>query len=273
MKAFSLAILVLLVTGLSYAQSNQSLRDKPDKSAEPKKNTYTHERGTKDFPVVIEIQPSAPLKIETDHDNEQEQQKAVNEGRIAIGTIGIAVFTFFLAGVTGGLAVFTFKLWKSTNQLVIGAEKTAQKQLRAYVMIDKAQIVGLGDGQTPVAHLVIKNAGQTPAYHLTGIGGIAMGISWEALQPSTQNGPLQMTHASLGPNCITEQFYPAPRQLHCGENADLLNGSKTIFVYGEMHYRDTFDIDHFIEYRFQVGGSVGIRGNQLAICQEGNDET
>ena len=193
---------------------------------------------------------------------------------IADGTIAIAVFTAVLAIATIALMVFTGKLWRATNRLVKGADDTARRQLRAYVTVDKAQIAGLGDGQVPVAHLIIKNAGQTPAYKLTGIGCIATGISWETLlPPSTQNGPLEMTHSSLGPGCIADQFHSAPRKLNPGDMDALLDGSTTIFVYGEIHYRDTFDVEHFIEYRFQVGGTVGIRGNQLAICQEGNHET
>ena len=113
---------------------------------------------------------------------------------------------------------------------------------------------------------------QTPAYKLTGTGGIAKGASWEALPPG-QDGPLEMTQSGLGPGCISEQFHSAPRQLHPGEMNTLLDGSHAIFVSGEMNYIDTFDEPHLIKYRFQVGGSVGIRGQRLTICPEGNRET
>ena len=85
MKIFSLAILLFLVTGLSYAQSRESPKDKPTKSAEQKQDPSTYQRGTKDLPVVIEIAPPNPLNIETDRGKEAENEKAVNEGRIAGG--------------------------------------------------------------------------------------------------------------------------------------------------------------------------------------------
>jgi hypothetical protein len=54
--------------------------------------------------------------------------------------------------------------------------------------------------------------------------------------------------------------------------AALRDGMMTLWVYGEIHYRDAFGIDRFTRYRFQIGGGVGIQGVNLAISEEGNEE-
>jgi hypothetical protein len=78
------------------------------------------------------------------------------EGWVAVGTVALAI-------VTAALAVFTFKLWKSTGNLVRGAEENAEKQLRAYVSA-KTHTPQLSPGAPrSFVQLTIINHGQTPA--------------------------------------------------------------------------------------------------------------
>lgn len=51
-----------------------------------------------------------------------------------------AIFTGVLSIFTIGLCVATFKLWDSTDKLVLGAEETAERQLRAYVHAAKVRL-------------------------------------------------------------------------------------------------------------------------------------
>jgi hypothetical protein len=146
---------------------------------------------------------------------------------------------------------------------------TAERQLRAYVSVDTAQITGINSGDNPVADLVVKNFGQTPAYDLTEMGGIAMGVSFNTIPPPT--GSHRMSRASLSAGAVTREFHPGPRPLTPEAIAALLAGTMTLWVYGEIHYRDAFKIERFTKYRFMIGGAVGIHGTNLAICEEGNE--
>src|SRR6187431_2243000 len=71
------------------------------------------------------------------------------------GEAVIAVFTIVLAFATG-------LLWKATRELVRGAEKTAERQLRAYVLPEKAVLTNISDAE-PRYIFNAKNYGQTPA--------------------------------------------------------------------------------------------------------------
>jgi hypothetical protein len=54
-------------------------------------------------------------------------------------------------------------------------QDTAERQLRAYVFVESAQVINVVDGSgSPEAHVVIKNYGQTPAYELVNVSGFAM---------------------------------------------------------------------------------------------------
>jgi hypothetical protein len=67
-------------------------------------------------------------------------------------------------------------LWWSNRRLVTGAEKSSERQLRAYIFVTASQIVAadadgtmfqplqnIRAGTRPLAILTIKNTGQTPA--------------------------------------------------------------------------------------------------------------
>lgn len=62
------------------------------------------------------------------------------------------------------LAFFTLGLWMATAQLVRGSERTAKRQLRAYVGVERAPVEPQV-GAIKIA-LEIKNTGQTPAYQV-----------------------------------------------------------------------------------------------------------
>ena len=97
-----------------------------------------------------------------------------------------------------------WRCW-STWMLVKGAEKTAERQLRAYVLVDKATVfsatrelvvalypadTGKGGqrmevqaGYQPMAHFYFKNFGQTPAHDVEMFGNAAI-VPWP-LMPET----------------------------------------------------------------------------------------
>lgn len=62
MNVFPLAVLLCLVAGLSYAQSQGLPKQEPTKPTETKQYAPTYDRGTKELPVIIEIGPSTQLR-------------------------------------------------------------------------------------------------------------------------------------------------------------------------------------------------------------------
>lgn len=78
----------------------------------------------------------------------------------------LAKFTGWLVFVTGLLFIATVGLYWATRDLVHDAEKTAERQLRAYLSVTGVIITNLEIGKRPVAQITLNNAGQTPANHV-----------------------------------------------------------------------------------------------------------
>ena len=45
----------------------------------------------------------------------------------------------------------------------------------------------------------------------------------------------------------------------------------TIYVYGEVRYRDIFGTERFTKYRLMYGGAEGERSGKMKPCDEGNE--
>ena len=127
----------------------------------------------------------------------------------------------------------------------------------------------LESSDRPAVEVTIKNYGQTPAYALTHVGGIALGRSFDTLPPPTE--PEGITVSSLPPGGESSSIQKGPVFSSIVIDA-LRNGTTTFGVYGEIRYRDAFNIQRFTNYRFMTGGPVGLQGYRLAICEEWNEE-
>jgi hypothetical protein len=65
-----------------------------------------------------------------------------------------------VAAFTALLFVATFALWWSTRRLVKGADKNAERQLRAYVLVHSAELDnGIFSGQDNIATITLRNYG------------------------------------------------------------------------------------------------------------------
>jgi hypothetical protein len=168
-----------------------------------------------------------------------------------------------LALATIIIAFFTIRIFRDESA-------NRKKELRAYVAIESAAMISFDDGAMLEAIVWIKNYGKTPAYKLTGYGGIAIGVSFETLVPPTTTPGA--TRATLPPGGKQKHFASYKEPLKAGTMDALRAGQLTLFVYGEFRFFDAFNIERFVEYRFQAGGVTGVRGNDLAICEEGNNE-
>jgi hypothetical protein len=192
------------------------------------------------------------------------------EAVTATATIVLAFLTLVLAGAT-------LFLYLATRSLVRGAEDTAERQLRAYVSVDKARVIGVNGSQQPKAHVVIKNYGQTPAYEL---------LHWTGMEVETWPHPDNfdfvlgtLAKHTLGPGAFIHGYQDRflkgpPRALTTEQHAGLRDKSMALYVFGEIRYKDAFRKTRFTKYKMMIGGPVGMdESGALVTCEEGNDAT
>lgn len=157
---------------------------------------------------------------------------------------------------------------KQTNDLM---KDTTERQLRAYIGVPGGTIKLLKNLDGVKAHVMVnsKNAGQTPAYNVR---------SWIALQIAIY--PLNKTLVQPPPDAKYPISILSPGSEHSlfsdititSEQLPLLGTIQaTIYVYGEILYKDVFEKEWFTKYRFLYGGDEGTQGNRLRIDLEGNE--
>ena len=145
--------------------------------------------------------------------------------------------------VTSGILIVNFLLVLVVLSQVAEARKSSERQLRAYLTstVGGAYRQGASRGLKFEFRPVVVNTGQTPAYNVNSVSSIQLMTLEEALTfdfslPEAA-GQSVMT---LGPH--QERFTPTifDRRLSKAELRDFKKGNRRLFVYGTIHYRDTF---------------------------------
>ena len=80
------------------------------------------------------------------------------------------------------LVVVTWMLWAATSRLVKGADRTAGRQLRAYIYVEKTNFRSLVPQGWEITYR-IKNFGQTPAHNVR-LFSIAKVVDWANGRPA-----------------------------------------------------------------------------------------
>jgi hypothetical protein len=156
-----------------------------------------------------------------------------------------AAFTIVLAVFTARLWFSTEKMSDSTKRLVEGAEDTAQRQLRAYIVAGPTGIV-FNDllKDIIVVEITIKNTGQTPAREV-------LVVSRTCVLPYPLEGSFDFTLIS-GPDPSKSVLGKDQDILHESTADAVLTGDEMmrvtnpeggfrVYTYGRVDYRDVFD--------------------------------
>jgi hypothetical protein len=220
-----------------------------------------------------------PPITENNYDySKHDQQKTSDVPRWwpeGITAIAIILTMFVIAGQTH----YTRRAAEATEAAVASAEKTAKRQLRAYISIENAT-VRFTNGQ-PVGFVNFENFGQTPAYETHG---------WAAIEGGPHPFPIEFPipkdvpkiKNTIGPGA--KFGYPAKHKnktFSAAELAACQTEVYALYVYGRVDYKDTYGDDWYTNFRFIAGGKAGLRtitenGDirwMLGPDYEGNDAT
>lgn len=184
-----------------------------------------------------------------------------------------------------------------TWRLVEGADKTAERQLRAYVLVETARVVSAyGDGRMrvweadtghggepipidsgyqPLAIFTFKNFGQTPAQDVEMFGNVAI-VPWPIREVDLPELDLGMgSREIIGPGGTRRkiELFAQPHPITPQEWAGLTNGTQALVFFGEVRYVDAFNKKRITRYRYFCGGEMGVRGLELSAHLEGNSYT
>jgi hypothetical protein len=174
-----------------------------------------------------------------------------------------------LAVFTLGLFIATYLLYRATKKLVMGAEDTAKRQLRAYISITGGELVEVIDGAQHFGFQVhFKNAGQTPAYDV--VSGARCTLTDLPRTTPLPDVPLtEKSRSTFGPG-IDSSLFPTFKLLKPEQKTSIDARKAAINIHGRIEYRDAFNGHHTTHfnkiYRMTIPGRY-IVGND----KDGND--
>jgi hypothetical protein len=167
------------------------------------------------------------------------------EAITAASTVALAFLTFILA-------IGTLFLWKATKRLVKGSEKTAERQLRAYVTANNG---GFETKNGFVTSVIIKNVGQTPAYKVK-VASITRVLSHPIYRDfdftfSMGDHPSSLT---LGRDDLVRHPSPLNTIVSQEQFDDFAypNGTSRIYTYGRITYEDIFKVEQYTNFCFFI---------------------
>lgn len=147
---------------------------------------------------------------------------------------------------------------------------TAEKHLRAYVLVDNASLKIDGIVEYEVT---AKNFGQTPAHDVTFFSGTRHRPypPPAPLPPAIGLKPLSKRY--LGANTVIVSDDKLAREFTVDEKVALLSGADVFYVVGEIEYKDIFGSPHKTTFKFACGGPYGPPSpdGTLMPCEDGNE--
>ena len=213
---------------------------------------------------------------------------------VAKSTERVAWLALVFAALAAVAAWFTFWVMR----------KTAERQLRAYIFIENVNMAdaslipripatsftpsdpfsasGIAAGAPatrprgiPGASWNIRNFGQTPASKVAHWGKLdVLPISQEAslVPPPIHPKAARASIAPTGTSSKTEWFH---RALSEQEISEIWAGTRAVYIYGRVEYKDAFKRDRVTTYRLRYTGAAypPIAAPVFNYCEEGNDAT
>ena len=177
-----------------------------------------------------------------------------------------------LATFTGLLFVATVLLWLSTRALVKGADKTARRQLRAYVFVDgeNMRVNNLLDGGDIGITYWIRNYGQTPAYELAHRSFVAFDVFPSFTPPSIDIREKPLSKMILPPGGGSHKSMKHDK-LNPEQLDGLLGQRFTFYIFGKIAFKDCFGTDQWATYRFMLVKLPRQDEFTLVSCADGNE--
>lgn len=279
MRRLWLAIaLALSAVGSAYAQPIGNDGSRPvatDKSgSEPQRPSEPNNVG-----LAGAIKPDAADPNSCDSKNQHTRECRDLQAQEDMAYWAKLMFCATVAGSLVGLVgiYLVFKTLKETRVSAKAAvrsaqvaEETAERQLRAYVGLDKAKIVRSQD-RVMRCVVEIKNFGQTPAYKVSPLVNIR-GANKADLIAFEQTEQIVSDGLTIGPGTFVT-LEGLLGEVMTQEREDAVRGGHSIvYVYGSVEYFDAFDKRRTTTFRLYLRESVFGDG-KLKNCAEGNNAT
>ncbi|SDS05625.1 hypothetical protein [Bradyrhizobium canariense] len=170
------------------------------------------------------------------------------------------------------LSIVTLMLWGATVGLVRSADRTAERQLRAYFDLRGTTVEDFEVGKLPNVILQFKNVGQTPAIDVV----LRMSVQVRDFvdepgetDPTVTPGGSKSTIGRDG-SLISHLRMSEPLSRYSFEA--VRNDKAAFFAWGIVRYSDVYGHRRYLRFRMAFTAKNFAAGNEtMETCSEGND--
>ncbi len=157
---YLLAISLLFVVGSVHSQQLPQI---PQVEAEQKTESPTHSKEIVSPQDLSTCNPSSASSVDITGFPASPPKPEGKQSGEGVSEYWPPLFGYKVKITDSLLVIFTLLLWIATRGLVTGAEKTAKRQLRAYMCLEN---IVYERNELPLLYLRIKNFGNTPAHNI-----------------------------------------------------------------------------------------------------------
>lgn len=151
-------------------------------------------------------------------------------------------------------------------------DKTARRQLRAYVSFSKVRISSIAANKAPKVDVTILNSGQTPAYDLQASVGI--GLAPYPYRDFDLSKLIPHSRTMMGPGHKVRLNVTLAKMLTQQEFIAIKAGTAALYAVSRITYKDVFDVDQITNcYLFFTKEQFEIGDGRMSICDHGNNAT
>jgi hypothetical protein len=150
------------------------------------------------------------------------------------------------------------------------AKETAERQLRAYVLPQKAVAKVMKLGHSPEIRVEFRNSGQTPAYGLT--NNMQGGFQRPGDPDAVLKWGDRVSKATVAPNTKLIAFGGETTMLPLTQASfdGVKEGRFIFYVCGETRYTDAFGNNRTTRYRYMFDDRTGLREGRMMAAPYGN---
>lgn len=250
-----LICLILLSSAISYGEAPTPPKPSTppqESSSERAQKAEKDIRGTKEFPLSIELLNTGKSKDETQREAKHEEDKSFNELILNIFTGILAIATASLAIITGFLVCYTKKLWGATNKLVDAANNAEA----AYILPHITRHSGFFEGPPlfprPRIQYGFKNHGKTLA-----IIRRWRDVTTDMLPPNPifkEPWEGRQVHyiPVIGDELAGEVWAQIPDGMSAQKALLFMNEGRWLYIVGEVEYEDIFGVARIQGYCLRI---------------------
>lgn len=197
---------------------------------------------------------------------QQAAEFARDQANISAFSLSVLIIAL---GASVWAAEASFRAARAADQTLKHEQWSVERDLRSYITVTAPSIKKLKSSNIFKIEFVARNNGKTPAYNTH--------WDWTVRVRRYPNSDRKWPTFDFSEKTHLEPLNPGQgiwgtltRKFTDGQLEGLRRRTMSIFLCGEIRFRDAFGKDRWVKFRFRIDGEIGTKGRTLWTAADGN---